>query len=176
MSDDVANTDYEHARFSHRPSVKGTTGMVVSGHALASLAGMRILDRGGNAIDAGVAAGLCLGVLQSDMVNFAGVAPIMIYSAETGQIKTISGLGPWPRAASVEFFQERFNGKIPEGIERTVVPGAPDAWIQALRLYGTLSFEEVSLLSARLPPRTVKTRRPNPGYGAGPANELWAPD
>lgn len=144
MSDDIANTGYEQARYSHRPSIKGTTGMVVSGHALASLAGMRILDRDGNAIDAGVAAGICLGVLQSDMVNFAGVAPIMIYSADTRQVKTISGLGPWPRAASVEFFQDHFKGQIPEGIERTVVPGAPDAWIQALRLYGTMSFEQVS--------------------------------
>ena len=82
MKDGMTKTGYEQARFSHRPSVKGTTGMVVSGHSLASTAGMRILDQGGNAIDAGVAAGLCLGVLQSDMVNFAGVAPMMIYSPD----------------------------------------------------------------------------------------------
>ena len=144
MPDEKTSTGYEHARFSHRPAIKGTTGMVVSGHSLASLAGMRILDNGGNAIDAGVAAGICLEILQSDMVNFAGVAPIMIYAADTNEMKTISGLGPWPKAASVEFFREHFNGQIPEGIQRTVVPAAPDAWIQALRLYGTMSFEEVS--------------------------------
>jgi gamma-glutamyltranspeptidase/glutathione hydrolase len=118
--------------------------MVVSGHHLATQAGVRILEGGGNAIDAGVAAGICLGVLQSDMVNFAGVAPIMIYLADTDEIKTISGLGPWPKGASVDYFMERFGGEIPEGIQRTVVPAAPDAWIQALKFYGTMSFEEVT--------------------------------
>jgi gamma-glutamyltranspeptidase/glutathione hydrolase len=52
--------------------------VVASGHYLASLAAQRILDRGGNAIDAGVAAGLCTCVLQIDMVDLAGVAPIII--------------------------------------------------------------------------------------------------
>jgi len=118
--------------------------MVVSGHHLATQAGVRILEKGGNAIDAGVAAGICLSILQSDMVNFAGVAPIMIYVANTNEIKTISGLGPWPKAASVNYFKENFNGEIPLGIPRTVVPAAPDAWIQALKRYGTMSFEDVT--------------------------------
>ena len=44
-----------------------------------------MLEAGGNAVDAGVAAGIALGVLQSDHVNFGGVAPIMIYLAETAR-------------------------------------------------------------------------------------------
>ena len=144
MSTEGIFSEFEQSRSSHRPVARGTTGMVVSGHQLATLAGVRILERGGNAVDAGVAAGICLGVLQSDMVNFAGVAPIMIYLASTKEIRTISGLGPWPKAASVDYFIKNFNGEIPEGIQRTVVPGAPDAWIQALRLYGTMGFEEVT--------------------------------
>jgi gamma-glutamyltranspeptidase/glutathione hydrolase len=120
------------------------SGMVSSGHHLATQAGLRILERGGNAIDAGVASGICLGVLQPDMVNFAGVAPIMVYLADTHQIKAISGLGRWPKAASVDYFVRNFNGEIPPGIQRSVVPSAPAAWIQALTAYGTLSFEEVS--------------------------------
>jgi gamma-glutamyltranspeptidase/glutathione hydrolase len=118
--------------------------MVVSGHHLATQAGMRMLQKGGNAIDAGVAAGICLSIVQSDMVNFAGVAPIMLYLANTNEMKTISGLGPWPKAASVDYFIENFGGDIPVGIHRTVVPAAPDAWIQTLKLYGTMSFEEVT--------------------------------
>lgn len=144
MSTEHIFSAFEQSRSSHLPVIRGTTGMVVSGHQLATLAGMRIMDKGGNAIDAGVAAGICLSVLQSDMVNFAGVAPIMVYLADVNEIKTISGLGPWPKAASVDYFIENFKGEIPEGIQRTVVPAAPDAWIQALRLYGTMSFEEVS--------------------------------
>jgi gamma-glutamyltranspeptidase/glutathione hydrolase len=118
--------------------------MVVSGHPLATRAGVRILEKGGNAIDAGVAAGLCLGILMPDMVSFAGVAPIMVYLADRKEIKAVSGLGPWPGKASVDYFIRRHDGKIPVGIERTVVPAAPDAWIQTLKNYGTMSFEEVS--------------------------------
>jgi len=140
----LISPNFAQSRSSHRPVIRGTNGMVVSGHHLATQAGVRILEKGGNAIDAGVAAGICLGVLQSDMVNFAGVAPIMMYLADSNETKTISGLGPWPKAASVDYFVENLGGDIPEGIERTVVPAAPDAWIQALRLYGTMSFEEVT--------------------------------
>ena len=63
-----------------RPTVTGLHQAVASGHYLATLAGMRILDRGGNAIDAGVATAMALAVLQPDMVSFAGVAPTLIGS------------------------------------------------------------------------------------------------
>jgi gamma-glutamyltranspeptidase / glutathione hydrolase len=144
MGDELVYSKFEVARPSLRPLKRGRTGMIVSGHHLATQAGMRILERGGNAIDAGVAAGLCLGILMPEMVSFAGVAPIMIYMADRAQIKTVSGLGPWPKRASVDYFLKHHGGKIPVGIERTVVPAAPDAWIQALKNYGTMSFEEVS--------------------------------
>src|SRR6516162_2726338 len=75
---------------SYRPTVMGMEGVVASGHYLASLAAQRILDRGGNAIDAGVAAGLCTCVLQIDMVDLAGVAPIIIYLADEDRVVTIS--------------------------------------------------------------------------------------
>jgi gamma-glutamyltranspeptidase / glutathione hydrolase len=144
MPDDKVFSSYEQTRLSMRPAIMGRHGMVVSGHSLASQAGMRILERGGNAVDAGVAAGICLAVLQSDMVNFAGVAPIMIYSADTGALSTISGVGPWPRAASVDFFLEHHAGRLPEGLLRTVVPAAPDAWITALSRFGTMGFADVA--------------------------------
>ena len=56
----------------HRPTIRGTRHMVVAGHYLAAHAGFHILEAGGNAVDAGVAAGIALGVLQSDLVNVAG--------------------------------------------------------------------------------------------------------
>jgi gamma-glutamyltranspeptidase / glutathione hydrolase len=128
---------------SYRPTIMGTHGVVASGHYFASLAAQRILDRGGNAIDAGVAAGLCTCVLQIDMVDLAGVAPIMIYVAEQDRVVTISGLGRWPQAASVEYFRKRHDGRIPIGVERCITPGAPDAWITALRDFGTMSMADV---------------------------------
>jgi gamma-glutamyltranspeptidase / glutathione hydrolase len=127
-----------------RPVVYGTRHMVSAGHHLAAEAGFCVLESGGNAIDAGVAAIMTLAVVQPDMVNVAGVAPIMIYEAKSGQTVTISGLGTWPRTATPEFFLEQHGGVIPEGILRTVVPAAPDAWITALARYGTMSFSEVA--------------------------------
>jgi gamma-glutamyltranspeptidase/glutathione hydrolase len=129
---------------SHRPLIMGTQQAASTGHYLATLAAMRILDRGGNAVDAGVAAGLCLGVLYPDMVSVAGVAPMIMYLADRQEVTTISGLGRWPRRASAEYFQEHCGGRIPRGILRTVVPAAPDAWITALELYGTMRFGDVA--------------------------------
>lgn len=133
----------------HRPVIMGTRHMVGAGHYLAAHAGFQILEAGGNAIDAGVAAGMALGVLQSDMVNVAGVAPIILYLADRREVVTISGLGGWPRAASLELFRQRYEGRIPEGLLRTVVPGAPDAWITALERYGTLGFGDVAAAAIR---------------------------
>jgi gamma-glutamyltranspeptidase/glutathione hydrolase len=127
-----------------RPEALGTRHAVAAGHPLAALAAHRILEVGGNAVDAGVAAGICLGVVHPDIVSFAGVAPIMIYQAERRTVTTISGLGVWPRGATLEFFRDRCGGDMPEGLLRTVVPGAPDAWITALEHFGTLGFAEVA--------------------------------
>jgi gamma-glutamyltranspeptidase/glutathione hydrolase len=127
-----------------RPTITGTKHVASAGHYLAAQAALQILEAGGNAIDAGVAAGLVMGVVQSELVNIAGVAPIILYWAQADEIVTISGLGGWPRAVDPELFVREHNGAIPHGLLRTVVPAAPDAWITALRLYGTLSFGDVA--------------------------------
>ena len=132
-----------------QPLIHATHHMVSSGHHLATQAGYEVLEAGGNAIDAGVAAGIALGVVHSDLVQFAGVAPIMIYLAEEDRVTTISGLGWWPRAASLERFVTEFDGRIPTGILRTVVPAAPDAWITALGRYGTMTFGEIASSALR---------------------------
>jgi gamma-glutamyltranspeptidase / glutathione hydrolase len=134
----------------HRPAIAVTRHAIAAGHYLATTAGFDILQAGGNAIDAGVAAGIALGVVQSDLVNVAGVAPIMIYLAEKREVVTIAGLGPWPKALNPDFFMREHGGKIPIGVLRTVVPAAPDAWITALRRYGTMSFGEVAAAATRL--------------------------
>src|SRR5215510_1057375 len=108
------------------PQVIGTRWAVAAGHFLASEAGARVLAAGGNAIDAGVAAGMTLGVVHCDMVSVAGV-------------------GPYPRATSAAYFRERHGNQIPAGLPRTVVPAAPDAWCTALERWGTMSFADVAL-------------------------------
>ena len=134
---------------SYRPAITGTRHMVSAGHYLAAHAGFEILESGGNAIDAGCAAGIALGVLQSDLVNVAGVAPIIIYHAQSDKVITISGLGTWPKRIDPAIFEEKYSGSIPENILRTVVPAAPDAWITALELYGTKTFSDVASAAIR---------------------------
>src|SRR3954454_10363684 len=128
----------------HRPAIAVTRHAIAAGHYLATTAGFKILEAGGNAIDAGVAAGIALGVVQPEFVNVAGVAPIIIYSAAENRIVTIPGLGTWPKALDRHYFMKNHGGKIPQGIMRTVVPAAPDAWITALAHFGTMSFGEVA--------------------------------
>ena len=123
----------------YRPPVRGMTHMVSAGHYLAASAGYRILEQGGNAIDAGVASGIVINVTLPNATNFGGVAPIMVYMADTDETKTISGLGRWPKKTSID----SFDNDIPKGIDRTIVPSAPDAWLTALAEYGTMSLEQV---------------------------------
>src|SRR5215831_19771907 len=91
----------------HRPTIMGTRYMVAACQYLAPEAGFRILETGGNAIDAGVAAGIALAVVQPEYVNFAGVAPIIIYSAADNRVFTIPGLGTWPKAIERDHFKKR---------------------------------------------------------------------
>ena len=127
----------------YRPLITGNTHMVSSGHYLATTAGYRILEQGGNATDAGVAAGITLNVVLPQYTSFGGVAPIILHDAAKGETVTISGLGRWPKAASIDYFMANANGDLPGGILRTVTPAAADGWLTALKHYGTMSFEQV---------------------------------
>src|ERR1700722_6151361 len=139
----------QHRMPTHHPRIIGTRHMVSSANYLAAQTGFTILEAGGNGIDAGVAAGIALGVLQCEYVHFAGVAPIMIHLADRNETVSISGLGPWPKLASAQWFREHQGGRILSNIKRTVVPGAPDAWITALERYGTMSFGDVAAAAIR---------------------------
>ncbi|MBI3042113.1 MAG: gamma-glutamyltransferase family protein [Betaproteobacteria bacterium] len=132
-----------------RMSIMGTRHVISAGHYLAAHAGFEILEAGGNAIDAGVAAGIAIGVLQTDKVNFGGVAPQIIYTAKNRKVSCIDGLGVWPRAITPDYFMKKHGGKIPLGVERCVVPAAPDAWITALEHFGTMSFGDVASYAIR---------------------------
>ncbi|MEZ5854248.1 MAG: gamma-glutamyltransferase [Hyphomicrobiaceae bacterium] len=134
----------------HANVLTGTRHMVSAGNMNAAHAGFLILEAGGNAVDAGVATGLALGVTCCDLVSVAGVAPTMIRMAATGEVITIDGLGVWPAKASSAYFRDKHAGAIPEGLMRAVVPAAPSSWITALERYGTMSFGEVAAAAIRL--------------------------
>ena len=117
---------------------------VSAGHELAAAAALEVLEGGGNAVDAGVAAILTLGVVYSDQVSVAGVAPMIVRLADTGEVWTIAGVGGWPKALDVDRFIADHDGTIPLGVRRTVVPAAPDACLQALQRWGTLRYRDVA--------------------------------
>jgi gamma-glutamyltranspeptidase / glutathione hydrolase len=132
-----------------RPGIMAQRHVVASGHPSASLAGLQILEAGGNAIDAGVATGLAIDVLETQFVGFGGVAPIMVYLADRAQVQVVNGVGPWPLAADIEHFHRAYGGGIPDGLLHTVVPAAPANWIEALAQWGTMRFADVAAAAIR---------------------------
>jgi gamma-glutamyltranspeptidase/glutathione hydrolase len=126
----------------HTVQTIGSRWAVAAGHPLAAEAGARMLNGGGNAVDAGVAAGICLGVVHVDMVSVAGVAPILVHLAGSCETWQVTGVGPYPAVSTPEYFHSRHGGQIPPGLGRTVVPAAPDAWLTALERWGTMSFAD----------------------------------
>ena len=126
-----------------RPAVLGKRWMVSSSHYLSSQAGARMFERGGNAIDAGVAAGIALNVLERHLTDFGGVAPIIVFTPRMTEPETIDGLGRWPAMFTLEAYRERFGDDMPIGIPRSVTPAAADAWLTALARHGRLTLEDV---------------------------------
>jgi len=117
--------------------------MVSSSHYLSSIAGLRMYPRGGSAVDAGVAAGIALNVVEPHLTSFGGVAPIMVMGPGMDEPVTIDGLGRWPRGLDLATYRSRHGDDMPLGIARAVTPGAPDAWLTALARYGRLTLADV---------------------------------
>ena len=131
-------------RPSWRPNLIGKRYAVSCGHYLGATAAIRILERGGNAIDAGVSASMAMAAAQPEIVSFSGVAPTLIFDAGAKAVHSLAGLGYWPRSVDVERLRSVGKGVVPNGILRTVVPAAPATHIEALLRFGTISFEEAA--------------------------------
>ncbi|MDX2045105.1 MAG: gamma-glutamyltransferase family protein [Acidobacteriota bacterium] len=133
----------------YRPTVRGTRAIVAGGHPLVAEAGMRMLHKGGNAIDAGVAATLAGSVIEFSHFAFGGEVPVIIKMAGKPQPITINGQGQAPKLATIEFFeQQRKDPSKPAVIPSTgptaaTVPGVLDAMIVALQNYGTMKLADV---------------------------------
>lgn len=130
--------------FTTRPVIVGRTGVVAAGHYLAAAAGMEILRAGGNAVDAGVAMGFCLAVLEPQSNGIGGESPILIHQARSGRTVVINGQGPAPRSATVEWFRERGMDLIPgDGLTAACVPSQVSNWLTALAEFGTFPLAAV---------------------------------
>lgn len=118
--------------------------MVASTHYLASSTGMSVLERGGNAADAAVAAGFVLQVVEPHLNGPAGEVPILLWDPETECVQVIAGQGPTPQTATIERFSAIGLADVPgTGLLAATVPGAMGAWLALLERWGTWSLRAV---------------------------------
>src|SRR5512134_1817869 len=132
------------AAFTTRPVIMGTRGVVTSGHYLATAAGFRIMERGGNAVDAAAAMGFCLNLLEPQSNGIGGEVPTLVYSAKEGKAFAISGVG-WNAAAfTIDWCRTHGIDLIPgDGYLPACVPAPVGTWATALARFGTLRFADV---------------------------------
>jgi gamma-glutamyltranspeptidase/glutathione hydrolase len=131
--------------FTTRPELRGTFGMVASTHWLASAAGMAMLEDGGNAFDAAVAAGLVLQVVEPHLNGPGGDLPAIFWSAARGEPLVLCAQGPAPAAATIDEYHRRGLDLVPgTGLLAACVPGAFDGWMLLLRDFGTRRLADVA--------------------------------
>jgi gamma-glutamyltranspeptidase/glutathione hydrolase len=135
------------------PPVRGTHQMIGAGNSMEVEAGYRMLEQGGNAVDAGVASVLTAAVTEQDHFGLGGEMPLLVKMAGK-PVVAISGIGVAPAKATVEFYSHRPAGSwedaarmppVPgEGILSAITPGVFDGLLVALQKYGTMSFAQVA--------------------------------
>jgi gamma-glutamyltranspeptidase / glutathione hydrolase len=130
--------------FTTRPQLAGTFGMVASTHWLASAAGMAVLEKGGNAFDAAVAAGLVLQVVEPHLNGPGGEVPVIGFDAAGGDVFVLDGQGPAPAAATPDAFAALGLDLVPgTGLLAACVPAAFGTWMLLLERYGRLRLRDV---------------------------------
>ena len=130
--------------FTTRPELHGTFGMVASTHWLASAAGMRALEAGGNAFDAAATAGFVLQVVEPHLNGPGGDLPIVLYSAERDDVVVVCGQGAAPAAATIHHYRGLGLELVPgTGFLAACVPGAFDAWLRMVLELGTARLRDI---------------------------------
>ena len=147
-----------------RPPVIGRNAGVSAGHPLTTAAAVEILQQGGNAFDAGVAALLVGGVVEQDLYGIGGEALILVYPATEGEVVSVTGQGWAPAAASIDDYLRDGRTLQGQGLDPSVIPGAFHGALTVLERWGTMSFEQVAKRAIEyaedgfaLRPRTVNS-------------------
>jgi len=119
-------------------------GIVATSQPLAAEAGLRILLRGGNAVDAAVAVAATLNVVEPMMTGIGGDLFAIVYQAKTEKILGLNASGRAPSGATVDAYRAKGFSSMPQtGIFSVTVPGTVDGWDQLLKRAGTMTFNEV---------------------------------
>jgi gamma-glutamyltranspeptidase/glutathione hydrolase len=129
---------------SARPVVMGQNGVVSAGHPLGALAGVKILQDGGNAVDAALAAAFVMAVTKPEASGPGGDLFALIYMKKVGTVQALNASGPAPAKATIEYFQEHGLKSIPvAGPLSIAVPGAVDGWLELHKRYGTVDLAKL---------------------------------
>jgi gamma-glutamyltranspeptidase/glutathione hydrolase len=128
-----------------RPPVIGRNAGVSAGHPLTTAAALEILQQGGNAFDAGVAALLVGGVVEQDLYGIGGEALILVYPQSDGKVTSVTGQGWAAASANVDDYLRDGRTLQGQGLDPAVVPGALHAALTVLQRWGTMSFEQVAV-------------------------------
>src|SRR5690242_21824295 len=116
--------------FTTRPEIEGTFGVVASTHWIATAVGMGILEKGGNAFDAGVATAFTLQVVEPHLNGPGGDAPIIVHDVKRGRTEVICGQGPAPATASIAHYKSEGLYMGPgTGLLAGCVHGTFDTWM-----------------------------------------------
>ncbi|MFB6290843.1 MAG: gamma-glutamyltransferase family protein [Candidatus Bipolaricaulia bacterium] len=126
---------------SRRNLVCSTRGMVATSHPLAAQAGLKVLQSGGNAVDAAVATAASLTVLEPTSNGIGGDAFAQVWTE--GELFGLNGSGPAPEGISADALKKDGFEEVPRfGWEPVTVPGAPATWRELTNRFGDLSLEE----------------------------------
>jgi gamma-glutamyltranspeptidase/glutathione hydrolase len=124
---------------STRSVVLGRNGMIATSQPLASAAGLRVLQEGGNAIDAAITAAAVLSVVEPTMNGIGGDLFAMVYDAKTKKLRALNASGHSAYAATPEAFAAHGLKRVPNsGVYSVVVPGVVDGWSTLLTTFGTI--------------------------------------
>jgi gamma-glutamyltranspeptidase/glutathione hydrolase len=127
-----------------RSAVRATHGMVASSQPLASMIGLEVLKRGGNAVDAAIAMAAVLNVTEPMMTGIGGDMFALVYWSKTGELKGLNGSGRCPHALTLDHFKQKGLTQVPiEGMEPITVPGAFDGWVTLLEKFGTMKLPDL---------------------------------
>lgn len=122
----------------------GTSWMVTADHPLAARTGAAILENGGNAVDAAVAANLVMTCVRPHMCGLGGDLFALVYRAESGRLEALNASGRAPARASIDEYRRRGLRAIPEtGILTCTVPGAIAGWQAILEKHGTMGLDRL---------------------------------
>jgi gamma-glutamyltranspeptidase/glutathione hydrolase len=131
--------------FTTRPEIDGTFGVCTTTHWIATAVGMSILEKGGNAFDAGIAAAFTLQVVEPHLCGPGGDVPVIVYDTRKGKPEVVCGQGPAPAGATIDYYRDKLGLDIipGTGLLAACIPGTFETYMLILRDYGTMRLRDI---------------------------------